>query len=187
MIYGYARVSTVEQNLARQEDYFKSVHIDRMFEEKKSGKNTDRPQLKKMLSVLKEGDVVIVLELSRLGRSIRDLLNIVDEIKSKGATFRSVKENIDLSTASGELIFHIMASLAEFERKQILERQAEGIASAKRSGAKFGRDRKFRPSNEEDIFKRLSSGEISFNEAAQEYGSKGSMQYWYKKWKETAV
>lgn len=184
MTYGYARVSTAEQNLARQEDYFKGK-IDRMFEEKRSGKNADRPQLKEMLSILKEGDVVIVLELSRLGRSIRDLLSIVDEIKSKGAVFKSVKENIDLSTASGELIFHIMASLAEFERKQILERQAEGIESAKKRGAKFGRERSFRPRNEEDIFRRLYEGKISFSEAAEEYGSKGSMQYWYRKWKET--
>lgn len=185
MIYGYARVSTAEQNLSRQEDYFKTIHLDRMFEEKRSGKNTDRPQLKKMLSLLSEGDVVIVYELSRLGRSIRDLLNIVDEIKSKGAVFRSVKENIDLSTASGELIFHIMASLAEFERKQILERQAEGIASAKSRGAKFGRERSIRPKNEEDIFRRLYAGEITFAQASMEYGSKGSLQYWYKKWRET--
>lgn len=185
MVYGYARVSTAEQNLARQEDYFEGK-IDRMFEEKRSGKNADRKELKEMLSILQPGDEVIVLELSRLGRSIRDLLNIVDEIKNKGAVFKSVKENIDLSTASGELIFHIMASLAEFERKQILERQAEGIAVAKKSGVKFGRERKYRPKNEEEIFLKLSRGEITFDEAAKEYGSKGSLQYWYKKWKKTA-
>lgn len=183
MIYGYARVSTKEQKLARQEDYFKG-RVDYLFEEKVSGKSKERPQLKKMLSVLKEGDEVIVLELSRLGRSMKDLIDIVGEIRSKGASFRSVKENIDLSSAYGELIFHLMGAFADFERKQILERQAEGIRSAKARGQKWGtreryvHDKKFA----EDLFKRYAMREITFKEAGEIWGSEGAFQYQYRKW-----
>lgn len=183
MKYGYARVSTKEQNLSRQEDYFEGK-VDILFEEKISGKGRDREKLNEMLSLLKEGDEVIVLELSRLGRSMKDLIDIVGEIKSKGASFRSVKENIDLSSPYGELIFHLMGAFAEFERKQTLDRQKEGIASAKSRGKKWGAKEKYTHSKDfaEDLFKRYLYKEITFEEAGKEWGSEGSFQYQYRKW-----
>lgn len=183
MVYGYARVSTKEQNLSRQEDYFLG-RVDHLFEEKQSGKDRNRPQLKEMLSLLEAGDTVVVLELSRLGRSMKDLIDIVSEIKSKGASFRSVKENIDLSSPYGELIFHLMGAFAEFERKQTLDRQREGIASAKARGQKWGAQVQYK--HEEsfalDLFQRYAAREISFEEAGKEWGSCGSFQYQYRKW-----
>lgn len=183
MIYGYARVSTKEQKLSRQEDFFEGK-VDYLFKEKISGKDRERPQLKRMLSRLKEGDEVVVLELSRLGRSMKDLIDIVTEIKSKGASFRSVKENIDLSSPYGELIFHLMGAFAEFERKQSLDRQREGIISAKARGQKWGPREKFPHTKEftEDLFKRYASREISFKEAGELWGSAGAFQNQYRKW-----
>jgi DNA invertase Pin-like site-specific DNA recombinase len=183
MIYGYARVSTKEQNLDRQEDGLKG-RVDFLYEEKMSGKSKDRPALNEMLSVLKEGDEVVVLELSRLGRSMKDLIDIVSEIRGKGASFKSLKEGIDLSSPYGELIFHLMGAFADFERKQILDRQREGIQSAKARGKKWGVKEVYSHSEEfkEDLFKRYAARQISFEDAGREWGSNGSFQYQYRKW-----
>jgi len=135
---GYVRVSTQEQNTARQE--ISLSNCDKMFVEKVSGKDTEhRPQLKAMMEYVREGDTVIVSEYSRFARSTRDLLNLVDQLQKKGVTFVSLKENIDTSTPQGELMMTIFAGLAEFERKQMLQRQAEGIAVAKAAGKYTGR------------------------------------------------
>ena len=183
MVYGYARVSTKEQKLDRQEDYFRGK-VDRLFEEKVSGKNRNRPQLAELLSVLKPGDVVVVTELSRLGRSMKDLIDIVSEIKDKGASFKSVKENIDLSSPYGELIFHLMGAFAEFERKQTLDRQREGIEAAQARGKKWGVKVQYKhdPSFAEGLFKAYANKEISFAEAGELWGACGSFQYQFRKW-----
>ena len=183
MIYGYARVSTKEQKLDRQEDYFRGK-VDRLFEEKVSGKNRNRPQLAELLSVLQPGDVVVVTELSRLGRSMKDLIDIVSEIKDKGASFKSVKENIDLSSPYGELIFHLMGACAEFERKQTLDRQREGIEAAKARGKKWGAKVQYKhdPKFAEDLFRAYANREISFAEAGALWGACGSFQYQFRKW-----
>ena len=183
MIYGYARVSTKEQNLGRQEDYFQGK-VGKLFEEKLSGKDKDRPALRQMLDSLQPGDEVVVLELSRLGRSMKDLIDIVSEIKEKGATFRSVKEGIDLSSPYGELIFHLMGAFADFERKQMLDRQKDGIASAKARGKTWGVKAKYTHSREWeiDLFERYAKRLISFEDAGKEWGSQGSFQYQYRKW-----
>ena len=183
MVYGYARVSTKEQKLDRQEDYFFGK-VDYVFKEKLSGKDRSRPELERMLSVLEPGDEVVVLELSRLGRSMKDLIDIVTEIKGKGASFRSVKENIDLSSPYGELIFHLMGAFAEFERKQTLDRQAEGIKAAKSRGQKWGVKPVYKhdPKFAEDLFKAYERKEITFAEAGAMWGACGSFQYQYRKW-----
>ena len=129
----YVRVSTQEQNTARQDIKFEEY--DKVFTEKASGKNTDRPELQKMLEYVREGDSVTVESYSRLARNTKDLLTIVDLLKEKGVAFISLKENVDTSTPQGEFMMQIFASLAEFERKQTLQRQAEGIAEAKRKDA----------------------------------------------------
>lgn len=135
----YARCSTVEQNEARQLQTAQEVEADKIFLDKLSGKNTDRPQLKELLSFAREGDTVIVSDLSRLARSTRDLLRIVDELQSKQVELISMKEAIDTNTPQGRFVLTIFAALAELERETILQRQREGVAIAKAAGKYKGR------------------------------------------------
>ena len=135
----YVRVSTVEQNEARQRESLRKYNIDKWFIEKASGKDMNRPKLQEMLEYIREDDTVYVLEFSRLGRSTADLLSIVQKIEEAGAKFVSTKENFDTSTPTGRLQMTMMAAIAEFERAMILERQREGIAIAKSEGKYKGR------------------------------------------------
>ena len=135
----YVRVSTLEQNEARQREALKDYNIDKWFIEKASGKDTNRPKLKEMLEYVREDDTVYVEEFSRLGRSTADLLATVKAIEDAGAKFKSLKENFDTATPAGRLQMTMMAAIAEFERAMILERQREGIAIAKREGKYKGR------------------------------------------------
>lgn len=135
----YVRVSTIEQNEARQREALQKFNIDKWFIEKASGKDTKRPKLQEMLEYVREDDTVYVEEFSRLGRSTADLLAIVQQIEDLGAKFVSVKENFDTKTPAGKLQMTMMAAIAEFERAMILERQREGIAIAKREGKYKGR------------------------------------------------
>lgn len=135
----YVRVSTVDQNEARQREALKGCNIDRWFVEKVSGKDANRPKLKDMLEYVREDDVVYVEEFSRLGRSTADLLATVKTIEDAGAKFVSLKESFDTSTPAGRLQMIMLAAIAEFERAMILERQREGIAIAKREGKYKGR------------------------------------------------
>lgn len=137
----YVRVSSADQNSARQRESLEKENIDRWFEEAASGKNMDRPQLQEMLQYIREGDAVYVSEFSRLGRSTADLLEIIKRIEDKGATVTSLKERLDTSTSTGKLMVTVIAAISEFERNIILERQAEGIAIAKRKGKYKGRKR----------------------------------------------
>lgn len=138
-LIGYARVSTHEQNEARQVSAFEERGTDKIFLDKCSGKDADRPELKKMLEYVREGDRVIVTEYSRLARSTSDLLRIVEELTKKGVQLVSLKESLDTSTPQGKLMLTMFAGLAEFERAVILERQREGIAIAKARGKYKGR------------------------------------------------
>lgn len=141
-IFGYARVSTKEQNLARQEKALKEAGCQYIFEEKQSGKNMNRIEFKRMMETLKAGDCVVISDLTRIARSTADLFKIAEELKAKGVALKSLKETwLDTSdtSATSELMFTIMSGLAQFERKLLLERQAEGIAVAKEQGVKFGR------------------------------------------------
>lgn len=135
----YIRVSTVEQNEARQKAALQKYGIDRWFIEKASGKDLNRPMLQEMLEYIREDDVVYVEEFSRLGRSTADLLATVQKIEAAGAQFVSLKEQFDTTTPAGRLQMTMMAAIAEFERDMILERQREGIAIAKAAGKYKGR------------------------------------------------
>lgn len=136
MNLAYVRVSTVEQNEARQVEGLKKHGIDKWFIEKVSGKNvTDREQFQKMLSEAQEGDTIFVHDFSRFARSTVDLLTIVGDLNERGIHLVSNKENLDTSTATGELMLTMIAAINQFERRNMLERQAEGIAIAKRNGA----------------------------------------------------
>ena len=135
----YVRVSSVEQNEARQREALQGYKIDRWFVEKASGKDTKRPKLQEMLDYVREDDTVYVEEFSRLGRSTADLLSIVQQLEDAGVKFVSIKEKFDTKTHAGKLQMTMMAAIAEFERAMILERQREGIAIAKRAGKYKGR------------------------------------------------
>lgn len=135
----YERVSTEHQSLARQEELLKQLDIEKVYADKATGKHMDRPQLKAMLEFAREGDTIVVESFSRLSRSTKDLLHLLEVMRAKGIAFESQKEKIDTSTASGKLFLTIVAALNEFEREVLLERQAEGIAIAKRNGKYTGR------------------------------------------------
>lgn len=135
----YVRVSTVEQNEARQKEALEKYQIDKWFEEKVSGKSADRPELQKMLEYVREGDTVYIHDFSRLARNTKDLLEMVEGLEKKGVTLISNKENIDTSTPTGKLMLTMIGAIAEFERQNLLERQREGIAIAKREGKYKGR------------------------------------------------
>ena len=139
MRVGYCRVSTAEQNTARQEVLLESLAVDRVFLDKCSGKNTDRPALKEMLAFVREGDVVVVESISRLARNTKDLLSLVDKFKELGVDFISQKENIDTNTTAGHFMLTVFGAIAELERDFILQRQREGIAIAKANGVYKGR------------------------------------------------
>ncbi|MDG2448308.1 MAG: recombinase family protein [Saprospiraceae bacterium] len=139
MKIGYARVSTREQNLDRQIDALNAAGCEKIFSDKISGAKFDRPELQMMQSQLREGDIVVIDKLDRLGRSLKDLISIVQGFEDRGVSFISLKDNMDTSTPSGKLIFHIFASLAEFERALISERTKSGLAAAKARGRLGGR------------------------------------------------
>ena len=142
MIIGYARVSTLDQSLDRQIDALKEAGADKLFTEKVTGKKADRPELLKMIDQLREGDVVVISELTRLSRSTKDLFSIVELIQSKGANMRSLKETwLDTTTPHGKLMFTIFAGLSQFEADLTAQRTREGLEAARMRGRLGGRPR----------------------------------------------
>ncbi|WP_281859580.1 recombinase family protein [Litoreibacter halocynthiae] len=139
MIIGYARVSTDDQSLDAQTDALTAAGAGKLFAEKISGSKRERPELDRLLDQLRIGDVVTVTKYDRLARSLKDLLEIVEAIGERGAGFRSLAEDIDTTTPAGRLVFHVFASIAQFERERISERTKEGLASARKRGRIGGR------------------------------------------------
>lgn len=134
MNVAYIRVSTIEQNEARQLEAMKDKNIEKYFTEKVSAKNTNRPKLQEMLDFVREGDTIYIHDFSRLARSTEDLLNIVNQLNDKGVHLVSNKENLDTSTPTGKLLLTMIGAIAQFERENLLERQREGIKIAKEQG-----------------------------------------------------
>ena len=139
MRIAYVRVSTIEQNEARQVEALKKYDIEKWFIEKVSAKNTNRPKLNELTEFAREGDCIYIHDFSRLARSTTDLLSLVEQFKNKGITLISNKENIDTSTPTGKLMLTMIAAINEFERNNLLERQREGIEIAKNNGVYKGR------------------------------------------------
>ena len=131
MKIGYVRASTTDQNTARQEVLMESLGVDQVYIDRMSGKNTDRPELRRMMTFVREGDTVIVESISRFARNTRDLLDLVEWLTAKGVEFVSKKEAIDTTTPSGKFMLTIFEAVAELEREYILQRQREGIAIAR--------------------------------------------------------
>lgn len=134
MRVAYVRVSTIEQNEARQLEALKKYNIEKWYIEKISGKDTNRPKLKEMLDYVRENDTIYIHEFSRLARSTKDLLEIIEILNNKKVSLVSNKENLDSSTATGKLMITMIGAINEFERQSILEKQKEGVAIAKRDG-----------------------------------------------------
>lgn len=139
MIFGYARVSTKEQNLDRQLDQLAKRGVDKIFSDKISGVKESRPALDKMLGQLRRGDTVVVCSYDRLARSSKQLFSLAERFEENGVSLVSIKEGTDTSTPQGRFFFAMCAAMAQFERELIKERQAEGIAAAKARGRQFGR------------------------------------------------
>jgi DNA invertase Pin-like site-specific DNA recombinase len=138
MLVGYARVSTIEQTLDLQSDALTKAGCEQTFTDQISGAKSDRPGLGKALAFMRTGDILVVWKLDRLGRSLKQLIEIVTDLQQRGIGFRSLTENIDTTSSGGKLIFHIFGSLAEFERDLIRERTKAGLAAARARGRKGG-------------------------------------------------
>ena len=178
MKVGYIRTSTAEQNTARQEVLMKELGVDKVYVDKLSGKNTERPQLQAMLNYVREGDTVIVESISRFARNTKDLLELVEQLKEKNVVFVSKKETIDTNTAAGQFMLTVFGEMAQLERDYILDLQREGIAVAKASGVYKGRQpievdtRTF-----ENIYKAWKAQDITAKKAMQKLGLKPNTFY----------
>lgn len=181
MKYAYIRVSTVEQNEARQLEAMKKYDIpeENYYIEKVSGKDTNRPKLQELLSTVKEGDVIHVHDFSRLSRSVSDLLKLVEELTAKGVHLISNKENLDTSTPTGKLMLTMIGAINEFERTNLLERQKEGIAIAVKNG-KF-RKKRCSVNRMRQYKEQVDAGTISVVKACAELGITRATWYsWIK-------
>lgn len=165
----YVRVSTADQNEARQIEALKKHKIDKWFIEKISGKNTNRPEFKAMMDYVRDSDTVYIHDFSRLARSTRDLLDIVEELNDRKVTLISNKENLDTSTPTGKLMLTMIGAINEFERQNLLERQREGIAIAKRKGKyKGGQVKKIDDTRFTIAYERYQKREINKSQMAKE-------------------
>lgn len=164
MKIGYIRVSTQEQNTMRQEVLMQELGVDEVYIDRLSGKNTDRPELKKMMDYVRKGDTVIVESISRFARNTRDLLELIEKLSEKGVEFVSRKEAIDTTTPTGKFMLTVFGAVAELEREYILQRQREGIAIAKAEGKYRGR-KPIERSNFDAVEKLWRAGTISAAEA----------------------
>ena len=176
MQVGYIRISTVDQNTARQEVLMREMGVEKVFIDRLSGKNMDRPELKKMMAFVRQGDTVVVESISRFARNARDLLELVEKLTAKGVEFVSKKESIDTTTPTGKFMLTIFGAVAELEREYILQRQAEGIAIAKEQGVYKGRQPIVRPDFER-IVALWRSGRITATEAMKRLDMKPSTFY----------
>jgi len=169
MLVGYVRVSTDDQNLALQTQALNEIGCTKIYEDKISGTKTNRPGLTLALEVLRKGDTLVVWKLDRLGRTVKGLIDLINQLHQKDIHFKSITDNVDTSTPSGRFFFHVMASLAQMERELIAERTKAGLASAKLLGRVGGRKRKMTSSKIESAKKLLASG-ILPKEVAKNFG-----------------
>ena len=173
---GYIRVSTQEQNTIRQEVLMETLGVDEVYIDRMSGKDTNRPELQKMMEYVRKGDTVIVESISRFARNTRDLLELVERLTAKGVEFVSKKEAIDTTTPTGKSMLTVFGAVAELEREYILQRQREGIAIAKANGIYRGRKPVQRPEFDQ-VVALWRSGELTAAEAMRRLDMKSSTFY----------
>jgi DNA invertase Pin-like site-specific DNA recombinase len=179
MKIGYARVSTDEQSQSAQIDALNAAGCERIFREKCSGKSKSRPELDRMTDTLRAGDIIIVQRLDRLGRSLKDLIELLNGFKSQQVQFISLNENIDTTTAVGELAFHMIGSIAQFERRLISERTKAGLEAARARGRKGGRKPKLTASDITKAKAMLCSPEVTKRDIAKHFGvSRPTLNKW---------
>lgn len=176
MKIGYVRVSTQEQNTARQEVLMQSLGVDQIYIDRMSGKSQDRPELKRMMNYVREGDTVIVESISRFARNTCDLLELVEQLTAKQVEFISKKEAIDTTTPTGKFMLTVFGAVAELEREYILQRQKEGIAIAKERGIYRGR-KPIERSNFGQVAALWKAGQITAAEAMKRLDMKPSTFY----------
>ncbi len=167
MIIGYARVSTDDQSLDAQTDTLTAAGAGKLFADKISGSKRERPELARMLEQLREGDVVTVTKYDRMARSLKDLLEIVEVIRERGAGFRSLAEDIDTTTPAGRLVFHVFASIAQFERERIAERTKEGLESARKRGRIGGRPPALSSAQKDEVRRMRDKEQRAISEIAR--------------------
>jgi DNA invertase Pin-like site-specific DNA recombinase len=184
---GYVRVSTIEQNEARQLEAFKGLDLYKIFVEKISTREPSRPMLRQMMEYVREGDTVYIKDFSRLARSTKDLLDISEELTRKGIKIVSLKENLDTQTPTGKLMLTLIGAIYEFERENTLERQREGIAIAKSQGKFKGRKEIDRPSQWDEIYGMYQNRIITGTEAMSRLGLKRNTFYKFVKREKTGV
>lgn len=173
----YIRVSTIEQNDARQKEALAKYDIDKFFIEKVSAKDVNRPELQSMLDYIREDDTIYVKDFSRLARSTKDLLDIVEKLNKKSVKLISLKENLDSNTPTGKLMLTMIGAIYEFERTNLLERQKEGIAIAKRDGKYKGRKEIKHPANFGEIYSIWKNRTITGLEAMKRLSLKPNTFY----------
>ncbi len=165
MIFGYARVSTTEQSLERQLQELQQARAEEILQEKITGTKADRPELNRLLDKLRKDDIVLVSDLTRLSRSTKDLFSLVEQIQSKGAYIKSIKESwLDTTTPTGKLMFTFIAGISQFERDLISQRTKEGLAVARSRGKMGGRKQKLDSTKKETIYKLYQERKLSIME-----------------------
>lgn len=176
---GYARVSTDDQHLDLQRDALQQAGCGVIYEEAASGRNTARPELEQCRKALRAGDTLVVWRLDRLGRSLPDLVQVVTDLEQRGVGFESLREKIETGSATGKLIFHVFAALAEFERGLIRERTYAGLAAARARGRVGGRKPKLGEKQVREIKALLRDPDIQVSEVARRYGISRTTLYKY--------
>src|SRR5579863_7880898 len=179
MLLGYARVSTQDQKPELQLDALRQAGCEKLFTEKASGAQRERPQLQAAVDYIREGDTLVVWKLDRLARSLKQLIETVEELEQRGIGFRSLTESIDTTTSGGRLVFHIFGALAEFERAIIRERTKAGLLAARNRGRKGGRRRSLTDRDIQAARAMLGSPDISFAETARRMRVSKSTLYRY--------
>jgi DNA invertase Pin-like site-specific DNA recombinase len=188
MIFGYARVSTGEQDTTAQIEALEAAGCSYIYDENGSGARRDRPELQHMLNHLSKGDVVTVWKLDRLSRSLRDLLDIMERLQKLEVGFRSLTEAIDTTTASGRMIMHVVGAFAEFERAVIRERTRVGLDIARKEGRRGGRRFALAPAQQRKVIEEIASGRETPASCARIYGvHKATIDRLLVRWRDSAL
>lgn len=185
MIIGYARVSTQEQNLDRQIDGLRAAGCEKIYQEKITGTKADRPEYQKMLDALRAGDTLVIDSFSRLSRSTKELLEVVERINAQGVNLISIKEKLDTTTATGKLMLTMLSALSQFERDLIAERTADGLKAARARGRMGGRPRAGDAKTKQQALALYHANALTNKEIAEKCGvSIATLNRWIKEAKE---